>query len=136
MIHEIKKYRTEDGKEFDDYEEALKHYYHLEQNNRDVSLVKLVERMFPQLSPEMRNTIFVTILQNKNELLSELLTYGMPIIDKKIPNYYKIGKCPDCGINLEGVMGYSCSRLGCPTGLGPIASSISVKTTPIKIKVK
>lgn len=29
--------------------------------------------------------------------------------------------CPRCGIFLNEVMMYSCSILGCPTGLGPIA---------------
>lgn len=27
-------------------------------------------------------------------------------------------KCPKCGINLEGAMGYVCGSVNCPTGLG------------------
>lgn len=29
-------------------------------------------------------------------------------------------QCPKCGIKLEGVMGYCCANIDCPTGLGPI----------------
>jgi len=34
---------------------------------------------------------------------------------------YRAGsQCPECGIKLEGVVGYVCNRPNCPTGLGPI----------------
>lgn len=33
--------------------------------------------------------------------------------------------CGQCGIKLEGVMGYACSKMGCPTGLGPISCSVN-----------
>jgi len=26
--------------------------------------------------------------------------------------------CPKCGLSISGVMGYVCTRSGCPTGLG------------------
>lgn len=28
------------------------------------------------------------------------------------------GTCPNCGINLQNIMSYSCNKTGCPTGLG------------------
>lgn len=34
--------------------------------------------------------------------------------------YGKLNQCPKCGINLEGVMSYSCNHVDCPTGMGPV----------------
>ena len=31
-----------------------------------------------------------------------------------------VNKCPLCGLELKGVMGYVCSQPRCPTGLGPV----------------
>lgn len=36
-----------------------------------------------------------------------------------------IGVCGKCGLELMRVMGYSCSRAGCPTGLGGTTSLVS-----------
>ena len=35
--------------------------------------------------------------------------------------------CPKCGIKLDSVMSYSCTNIECPTGLGPIISSVALK---------
>lgn len=45
----------------------------------------------------------------------------MPIIPMQphnplAPDWNK--KCPKCGINLDGPMGYVCTNYPCPTGLG------------------
>ena len=57
------------------------------------------------------------------ELLEELaetkeLTPIPPIFPK--PDIGRQDSCPKCGISLEGVMGYWCSRADCPTGLGGV----------------
>ena len=35
------------------------------------------------------------------------------------------GNCPQCGLKLEGVMGYVCSQPKCPTGLGGAWCNVS-----------
>lgn len=45
--------------------------------------------------------------------------YG-PFIDPRQVNIKQT--CPVCNLNLEGVLGYSCTNINCPTGLGPITS--------------
>lgn len=32
---------------------------------------------------------------------------------------WTINQCSKCGIELHKVMGYVCSHMGCPTGMGP-----------------
>lgn len=44
-----------------------------------------------------------------------------PYINPNMREWY--GNCPKCGINLGQVMGYVCSNLDCPTGLGPTICS-------------
>jgi hypothetical protein len=39
-----------------------------------------------------------------------------PLPQSPTPNWY--GNCPQCGLKLEGCMGYVCSNAKCPTGLG------------------
>lgn len=34
-------------------------------------------------------------------------------------------QCPKCGLQLSPVMGYVCSKYGCPTGLGPAVSYLT-----------
>ena len=34
--------------------------------------------------------------------------------------YWESKKCPKCGINLDGPMGYVCPNNPCPTGLGGV----------------
>lgn len=36
------------------------------------------------------------------------------------PPYEVTSNCQKCGLKLDQVMGYACSNLNCPTGLGPI----------------
>lgn len=31
-----------------------------------------------------------------------------------------VNRCSKCGLKLEGVMGYCCPNVGCPTGMGPV----------------
>ena len=45
--------------------------------------------------------------------------YG-PVVDPRQVNIKQT--CPVCNLNLEGVLGYSCTNINCPTGLGPIIS--------------
>lgn len=45
--------------------------------------------------------------------------YG-PVIDPRQVNIKQT--CPVCNLNLDGVLGYSCTNINCPTGLGPITS--------------
>lgn len=50
---------------------------------------------------------------------------GVPVIPVRKfvkPDPYgnpTIAICGECGIELKQIMGYSCSRTNCPTGLGP-----------------
>lgn len=37
----------------------------------------------------------------------------------------KINSCSLCGIRLDSVTGYCCSRTNCPTGLGPITCKLT-----------
>lgn len=48
-------------------------------------------------------------------------TQYVPDIVKTYEKMYNT--CSVCGLKLEGVMGYSCSNLRCPTGLGPTMCS-------------
>jgi len=53
------------------------------------------------------------------EFPSSQRVYG-PVIDPRQVNIKQT--CPVCNLNLEGVLGYSCTNINCPTGLGPITS--------------
>lgn len=53
------------------------------------------------------------------EFPSSQRVYG-PVVDPRQVNIKQT--CPVCNLNLEGVLGYSCTNINCPTGLGPITS--------------
>ncbi len=40
------------------------------------------------------------------------------------PNTFS-NTCKECGLKLEGTMGYVCSNPKCPTGLGPIMCGVN-----------
>ncbi len=35
---------------------------------------------------------------------------------------FPMPSCPRCGLKFEGTMGYVCTMIDCPTGLGPVIS--------------
>jgi hypothetical protein len=119
MLREKKIWTASDGKEFTDYQEALKHDLELEKIPQKNSLFLLIEKLFPQFSPEIHNTIFVTLFQNKSQILSELLTFGLPKRDipkVTMPSQKPTRKCHRCGVEfpLNGTFGYVCSHQNCP----------------------
>lgn len=47
----------------------------------------------------------------------------LPDRERAIPMWPKRGdavRCPKCGVDFSGVMGYSCQNIDCPMGVGPI----------------
>jgi hypothetical protein len=49
----------------------------------------------------------------------------IPILSPIMPSFpetwpeNKPTTCPSCGMEFKGVMGYACSKVGCPMGVGP-----------------
>ncbi len=52
--------------------------------------------------------------------LNKWLKKNEPDIWKKPNPWNETQRCTKCGLKLEGVMGYCCPNVGCPTGLGPV----------------
>lgn len=60
------------------------------------------------------------ILENIEKRLTALEGRQHPaLIPPAIPIKYEENVCTECGLRLEGVMGYCCPNPRCPTGLGP-----------------
>lgn len=61
----------------------------------------------------------------------------LPDRERAIPMWPKRGdaiRCPKCGVDFSGVMGYSCQNVGCPMGVGPIlCKTPSLGTGDIKV---
>ena len=63
------------------------------------------------------------------DLISERLKhpYDNTIDLSKIDWSFKVpSTCPKCGIRLDTTLGYVCSNLDCPTGLGGVRSSTPI----------
>jgi hypothetical protein len=75
---------------------------------------------------DLEKDLYIALLENLvSDLENELFKYDLikrlnDSLPRANPNPWREGTCKECGIRMDGVMGFVCPNTKCPTGMGRI----------------